>query len=707
MTGRYHGREDNFRGGLSWPPSPARLFQALVAGAARGASFLEQDKKALTWLEAQPPPVISAPAVRKGQSVKFFVPNNDLDAVDGNPARISEIRVQKLWQPLFFNEDQPVFYLWEIEQGNTEANQVCRLAQRLYQLGRSFDVAWATGQVLEKHEAKLLFESQSGVVNAPGGIGEVAVPCRGTFDSLVRRYQGKRGRLTTVGEGRKARQLFSQPPKAYFANSGYNVSPTRIHFELRNAEGKFAPRPLASAASLITSIRDSAAARLISMLPESAAQLERLIIGRGASAADVPQRIRLIPIPSIGTQHTDPSIRRIMLEIPPNCPIRADDLQWGVAGVQPYNPQTGESWLGNLVSSKDSKMADRFARASRKFQSITPLALSKTGRREKHQQGRSSVNDRTRQEQRAVREVAQALRHAGIDAHPRTVRVQKEQFQRRGMRAEAFAEGSRFPKSALWHVEVEFSQAIPGPVVLGDGRYCGLGLMQPIACFPDAVAYNLSENSPIPMAHRGLVIRHLRRALMSLARGEDGRVGLLFSGHERDGSPDRASGHAHVYLAADGDECIERLIVAAPWCQDSAKRPKEWEQRLFDRVTQNLSELNAGRAGCLRDLKPTPLESGDSLIGPAKSWVSKTNYVASRNLKKREDLELTIKADVSAECTRRRLPLPTEIRVRNPQVGPRGGRPTANLTLRFAVAISGLLLLGRDSHHGGGLFCAR
>ena len=38
--GRYHGHADRFRGAEGWPPSPDRLFQALVAAAARGAHLL-------------------------------------------------------------------------------------------------------------------------------------------------------------------------------------------------------------------------------------------------------------------------------------------------------------------------------------------------------------------------------------------------------------------------------------------------------------------------------------------------------------------------------------------------------------------------------------------------------------------------------------------------------------------------------------------
>ena len=35
--GRYHGQEDGFNGRDGWPPSPGRLFQALIAAAARGS----------------------------------------------------------------------------------------------------------------------------------------------------------------------------------------------------------------------------------------------------------------------------------------------------------------------------------------------------------------------------------------------------------------------------------------------------------------------------------------------------------------------------------------------------------------------------------------------------------------------------------------------------------------------------------------------
>src|SRR5580704_608740 len=80
--GRYHGRPE---GGTDWPPSPARLFQALVSGAARSETLAETERLALQWLESLNPPLIAAPSKRAGQGFRNFVPNNDLDAVSGDP----------------------------------------------------------------------------------------------------------------------------------------------------------------------------------------------------------------------------------------------------------------------------------------------------------------------------------------------------------------------------------------------------------------------------------------------------------------------------------------------------------------------------------------------------------------------------------------------------------------------------------------------
>ena len=68
--------------------------------------------------------------------------------------------------------------------------------------------------------------------------------------------------------------------------------------------------------------------------------------------------------------HTDPSIRRITVEIPAECPIRADDLEWAFAGLEPCDPQTGTARSSRITSTDDSRMADRFMRRAHSAASL-------------------------------------------------------------------------------------------------------------------------------------------------------------------------------------------------------------------------------------------------------------------------------------------------------------------------------------------------
>src|SRR5574341_841327 len=93
-TRRYHGRRSEEE--LEFPPSPARLFQALIAGSHCDAYIMLHTAKrdrALQWLESLEPPVIEAPVVcQTGAGITNYVPNND----DGSKEnRLEHIRAAK------------------------------------------------------------------------------------------------------------------------------------------------------------------------------------------------------------------------------------------------------------------------------------------------------------------------------------------------------------------------------------------------------------------------------------------------------------------------------------------------------------------------------------------------------------------------------------------------------------------------------------
>lgn len=703
--GRYHGAGD-------WPPAPARVFQALVAGAARGFQLADDDVVALEWLETLDAPVIAAPTVREGQSFTNFVPNNDLDKYGGDPRKIGEIRTPKTVRPHMFNAETPLLFIWTFDNdpsSEDHARAVCQIAERLYQLGRGGDMAWAWGELLDADEVTTRLARHGGAVYRPGKSGTdkaLLCPATGSLASLKARYDANRTRFTHTGK----QQLFSQPPKPRFAKIAYDTRMGHFLFEIREAtsDESFAPWPSPHAAELVVALRDKAADRLKKVLPEETGKIDRVFIGRGATEADKAARLRILPLPSIGHVHADRGIRRVLVEIPPNCPLRADDVGWAFSGLEEIDLATG-AILWNLVRAEEKGMfghygiSDSEQDACRIWRTITPAALPvmRTGR------GTTGA-ERILGEAKAARAVMQALRHAGVTVPAESIRVQREPFDHNGTRAEDFGVPGRFAARGLHHVEIAFAQAVHGPLVIGNGRYLGLGLMAPRKnVWHDVLAFALPAEVNASDA-RALLLA-VRRALMALSKEESGNVPRLFSGHEDNGPPARSGRHEHVFLAADGvgsDGLITRFIVAAPWAADRRIKPWRDGRRRFDETTRRLTELRAGRLGRFDHLTAEPLADGDPLLGPASTWIGETPYVATRNLKKRDDLAATVKMDIAAECHRRCLPMPTSVDVLDVNAGPRGGRPHANLRLQFANAIWGPILLGRDSHTGGGLFHA-
>lgn len=708
--GRYHGA-----GG--WPPSPARLFQALVAGAARGGVLLEEDRAALAWLETLEAPRIATPPVRLGKGFTNYVPNNDLDAVGSDPRRVGEIRAGKVIHPTLLDPEVPLLYAWTVD-GVTDtghAHRVCAIAERLYQFGWGVDMAWARGEVLDDSDVEARLAHQRYVLYQPtGGSGGSALLCPqiGSLTSLEQRFTATRGRFTRIGTGRNAQRLFSQAPRPRFAPILYDSPPQRLLFELRAStpNAPFAPCGLADTAGLVLRLRDAAVAQLKAALPQEQAVIERVLIGRGATEADKAARVRIVPLPSIGHRHADRAIRRVLIEIPPNCPLPIDDLAWGFSGLEAESdPDTGEV-LSSLVPAADRGMLAHYGviepgqAGFRVWRTVTPMAVPAARRR-----GQVGGRERASDEAQAVQAVRQALRHAGIAAAVDGIRVQREPWSGKGTRAEAFAPGSRFGAARLWHVEIRFVDPVAGPLAIGDGRYLGLGLMQRVEdAARDALVFPIREGTRPPAAQSETVVNALRRALMSRAADADRHVSPLFSGHEADAGPARSGHHRHVYLFADdsdGDGLLDRVGILAPWRVDRSWRPDRKTRVEFDRVASGLRSIRAGSAGLLALDPPGEPDDGDPLFARARAWTSRTPYLSTRYPKRRVDARVAAADDLQLECDRRGLPRP-RVEIVKVEASPRGGIEIL-ARLHFHTTVAGPILLGRDAHRGGGLFAAQ
>lgn len=705
--GRYHGDGDDL-------PSPFRLFQALVAGAGLSGPLDQQTKEALTWFEGLRAPIVASPRMARGQAVTMFMPNNDLDKFGGDVRNIAKTRgAQKVWRPRHFEAAVPWIYAWPFaEDGVTHADQICALSERLYQLGRGVDMAWAWGEILGEAALDAKLVEYNGIVRRPSAGDGLLLACpeKGSFESLERRYRAPRFR-TESGQ-----RVFVQQPKPSYRQIAYDSPPVRHVFELRSSADseRRVAWPLEGASSLIVAAREAARARLSTAMPNRLHDVDRHLVGRkpdGSNAVPAESRVRIIAIPSIGMRYADRAIRRLLVEIPAACPLRSEDVRWAFSGAELFDPHTGEVKDVLLSPSAEDDMLRHYGvgAAARVFRSVTPVVLPEEGKRRRIEPSRKPAEakrglERVLEVAGARATVVQALRHAGVRAPAESVRLQREPFDGAGSRVEPFAEGTRFDKERLWHVEIAFGVPVEGPLLLGDGRFLGLGLMAPVRdVVPGAHAFAITDGlvgHPEPLD----VARALRRAVMARVQATLGtREGLapFFSGHAEDGAPIRRSRSSHLSFAFEPD--LRRLLILAPHAVERrAPTSQELDQlRTLDAALEGFSELRAGHAGIFSLSRAAKGELDDSLLGRSRVWETITPYVVTRHAKGGAATE-ALAADVRAECRRLELPEP---RVESSNVrGASGIGLMGNVTLFFERRVAGPLLLGRTRYLGGGLF---
>ena len=403
-----------------------------------------------------------------------------------------------------------------------------------------------------------------------------------------------------------------------------------------------------------------------------------------------------------------------MVEAPPDCPIPARDIEWAFAGLSVTLKTDGETGEITdelvLVPAGDTSMMEHYGverrdRSAPVWRSVTPVALP-SARRRVDPAGHVDKpgSERAGEEKTAAAEVAAALRHAGVRARAAVLRVQREPFEAKGTRAESFAHG-RFVKHRLWHAEIAFDQPLGGPLLIGDGRYVGLGLMAPaagaVALTEGVMAFAIE--SPLPPRIDGIELaRALRRAVMARA-GNGEAVSRYVSGHEDDGAPARSGTHEHLSFAYDARG--RRLLVIAPHVLERrmAMHGDAGEWAKLEIAMAGFADLRAGSAGRL-SLRRAPVGVADRLFAPSRQWETVSPYRATRH-RHLGNASAALEADIAEEC--RRLGLPrSRIEALTIQGVPGHGL-TAKVRLIFERAVPGPILIGRDRHFGGGLFVAQ
>ncbi|MDR1999607.1 MAG: type I-U CRISPR-associated protein Cas5/Cas6, partial [Frankiaceae bacterium] len=443
------------------PAHPARAFCGLVPGARADAEW-----RALQWLERQPPPLILAPdpigpAPRPGGGAR--------PGGNGDPSRLARQRRPPAPDPAGLCRCR---FLWPDAAPSEPTLRALRaLAARVPYLGRSTGVALAD------------FAADAGDGDAPEGLrayrpstllGDgptVRVPYPGYVDALRRTFREGRllwggARTITYAPAQHIEEHAPAPRVAEPAPSSARAPfPVFVPFGLRSAgpdggplrlEGRSAQQVALSFGKYVRK-----AAALAGLDPTPA-----VLHGHGID--DRPHAAYL-PLPAYGRdQHG--AILGVALALP----ALDDDLRRAVLSAlmnsvhrTPRN-LTIESIADSVLEHRPGRVepitltARRWTRPSRTWTTVTPVVLDRSAKTE---DGIADV-------------IADSCAAAGYP-RPASVEVGMPPLQDGAVRMLGHDLFHRLKGKPFRHARIIFDQPVGGPVIIGRGRYLGIGLFSP------------------------------------------------------------------------------------------------------------------------------------------------------------------------------------------------------------------------------------
>lgn len=464
-TRRYHGRrrEDE----LEFPPSPARLFQALIAGSHCGAySMLHTAKRdcALQWLESLEPPVIKAPAAcLTGVGITNYVPNND----DGSKEnRLEHIRTAKSFLAKVFPPNATLHYCWNFQatpEANEQAMVICAMAQLITHLGQHQDVVYASGEVSGEDtlpEGALLPLEQSD--------GDWASPRPGSLAAYQERYQAwLRGEAKDDVSIPVRRTHYRLPDTLRFD------APLALFEMWRNEDNlrHYDPRELRQPAAMVRHAMvewTKARPKFIEHYGEDL--VARLIAGHEAGRQHNGAHIACVPLPSMNAEgQADGLIRRVLL-VGYGCEDNVsrelfESVADGINGAELIDHPKRVGYL-KKTSLNNAVLRLFIGKGQRVWRTVTPIILTGLMRR-----GRG-----------AEVLIARALTQAGIpDGAIESVAAFSGPIVPKSVRALEYQieKNSYLAQTPRYHAEVIFKWPVEGVLVIGRGRHCGFGLLMP------------------------------------------------------------------------------------------------------------------------------------------------------------------------------------------------------------------------------------
>lgn len=448
-----------------WPPQPDRVFSALVSSwAVRGEG--SEERLALEWLEEQPPPQVRASPFTPRTTPDVFVPPNDAKQSRTTKKYLGVLPGRRPRQPRRFPvarpDDPVVAFVWPAPPEPAVLDALNALASCVGYVGHSASLT------------RCRFLAADGL-----RFDREATP------SLRRVYPGRLRELEEAHRDRPGRPVIRPgAPVLAEERSGQDSQPGWLVLEA--VEGEV---PDVRAAALVSRLLRQALMAGYRRSGHSEEIPEAVSGHRSGGAPTRSPHLAIVPMPFVGPVHADGRVFGFAL-IPPSDEslMEIRGLRAAFEAVAPYRAaeqgrvltlkgpplrgSLGLSPVGVEGSRKRSLSPVPYVEKSRVWATVTPMVM------ERHLK---------RGDDDEVRElVARSCEHAGLP-RPDVGRLQAGKHSMFAGAPPAWPVTGR-PRWTRWrkpaslmsrqltHVVVDFGKEVRGPVLLGAGRFTGLGL---------------------------------------------------------------------------------------------------------------------------------------------------------------------------------------------------------------------------------------
>ena len=465
-----------------WPPHPDRVFMALTAAWGAGGKRPEEES-ALRWLERQEPPEIAAPDASRRSGFRNFVPTSGNGAhgmgyLSGYILEIKDSirRKERHFPAMILPDDHStVHMIWrdaEPEPGVKKA--LADLAGKVSHVGHSASLT----RVAVCGEPK----PAPTHVRTEGGSVYLRCPHEGRLDALLAWFDG---------ESQESPTRPRAAPVLAYGNPGSSVPAS-----VMGGGSEWIVLSFDGDAPVLTAFPAVAKKMRDAIMSRAEGPIHEAVSGHSGDGAPTQKpHMAIVPMANVGWNHSDGRLMGMALILPRASSYGTPERKQVRQAVSKFLDSDGGNGVLNMGPPRSARHAqrsegnpndedsgfvlrrddqtrlslkpERYTRQSRVWESVTPVVLDHHPKRNKSP---ASILEDACGRIELPKPIACTSRHSSVKGSPPAY-VRKE-----GVRGWHHPKPGFLDNKYVCHATVEFERPVIGPVMLGAGRYYGLGL---------------------------------------------------------------------------------------------------------------------------------------------------------------------------------------------------------------------------------------